>query len=179
MKAFKIVLAVLGSLILLLLIVFGVFWLLNRQGVAEPFESGDPSSEHRVLVASQGSEFKDTVVESLIAHLEGIPIYVRVIDVGGLPEVNENDWDALVLVGTVERSRLQTDVTDYLDRAKHPDKVVVLTTAGDESWSLQGYDVEAISSASKSEEIGTVVAQIRYKLDAFLEAKSEGDEGPE
>jgi hypothetical protein len=179
MKALKIGLIVLGSLILLLLIVFGIFWLLNRQGVVEPFESGDPSSEYRVLVASQGSEFKDAVVESLVVHLEGIPAYISVIDVGGLSEVNEDDWDALVLVGTVEQWKLQKDVTAYLDRAKQVNKVVVLTTAGDESWTLKGYDVEAISSASKSEEIGTVVNRIRSKLDSLLDGKPEIEEHTE
>jgi hypothetical protein len=37
--------------------------------VAMSFEINDPESKHRVLIATQGSEFKDAIVSGLVDHL--------------------------------------------------------------------------------------------------------------
>lgn len=54
----------------------------------------------KVLIATQGSAFKDSIVAGIVTHLQPQPIYVKVIDVGGLKEVRETDWAAIVVIHT-------------------------------------------------------------------------------
>jgi len=68
--------------------------------VAESFEVNTPKSEIRVLIATQGSEFKDAVVAGVVDHLKRKGAYIKVIDVSALPQVNENKWNAVVVLHT-------------------------------------------------------------------------------
>ena len=168
MKAIKIILMVIGGIIVLLVVIFGVFWLINRQGVIEPFEIGSTEMEHKVLIASQGSDFKNALVESLTTHLKEKPIFINVIDVTTLDEINEDEWGAVVLIHTTEQWKLQPDVKAYLDRAQDLNKVVVLTTSGSGEWKTEDYNIDVITSASKNEELPLLIAEILTRLDAIL-----------
>ena len=169
MKVLKIFLIVLGAIVVALVVLFGILWLVMRQGVVEPFAVGDPGLEKRVLIASQGSDFKNAVVESLTTYLKEKPAYVKVIDVTSLSEVNEDDLDAVILIHTTEYSKLQPDVDQFLSRAIDLDRVVLLTTSGPGDWKTDKYDVETITSASKHEEMPTLLPALYMKLDQLLE----------
>lgn len=168
MKVLKIFLIVIGVIVVALVILFGIFWLVMRQGVIEPFAVGNPEFEKKVLIASQGSDFKNIVVESLTTYLEKKQTYVKVIDVTLLAEVDEDAWDALVFIHTTEQRKLWPDVDEYLTRAKHMNKVILVTTSGSGDWKTNKYDVETITSASKKEEMPTLLPALYMKLDQLL-----------
>ena len=171
MRVLKIFLLVLGIIVVALVVLFGVYLLLNRQGVVEPFAVGTPELENKVLIASQGSDFKNVVVESLTAYLEKKPAYVEVIDVTSLSGVNEDEWDALVFLQSTEQWKLWPDVDTYLARAKNLDKVILVATSGSGDWKTDKYDVETITSASKMEEMPTLLPVLYMKLDQLLPDK--------
>jgi len=54
----------------------GWYRLHYSMGVAQPFEVNDPHSQPRVLIATQGSEFKDAVVTAVVDHLKKRSAYV-------------------------------------------------------------------------------------------------------
>ena len=64
MKILKRVLIVIGALIVLFVIIFGIYLLMNRQSVAEPFEVGSPESGRKILIATQGSDYKNLMLDS-------------------------------------------------------------------------------------------------------------------
>lgn len=167
-KVLKITLIVIGSIFVLMLIAFGVYLLLNIQGVIESFEVNSPELEQKVLIASQGSDFKNTLVENLTQYLREKPVYIKVIDVTDLPDVNEDEWDGVVLIHTTERWKLQPDVKAYLKRAKDLSKVVLLTTSGSGKWETKDYDIDVITSASKKNELSSLTAKILARLDLIL-----------
>lgn len=171
MKVLKIFLLVLGIIVVALVVLFGVYLLLNRQGVVEPYAVGSPAMDKKVLIASQGSDFKNAVVESLTTYLEKKQAYVKVIDITSLSEVNEDEWDAVILIHTTEYSKLQPDVDQFLGRATDLDRVVLLTTSGSGDWKTDKYDVETITSASKREEMPTLLGTLRTRIDALLLGK--------
>ena len=141
---------------------------MNRQGVIESSEIGNPELEHKVLIASQGSGFKNALVEGLSTNLEQRQIYIKVLDVTVLSEVSEEDWDAVVLIHSVEMSKLQPDVKAFLDRAHDLDKVILITTSGPGTWKTNDYDVDIITSASKKEELPGLTKEILKRLDVLL-----------
>lgn len=172
MKALKIVLIVIGVLVVLIVALFAVFWLIYKQGVVEPYALGNPNADTKVLIASQGSDFKNTLVDSLTSRLADESMYMKVIDVTGLGEVNENDWDAVVLIHTTENWRLQSDVKAYLDRVHGLSKIIVVTTSGSGEWKSEDYDVDVVTSASKTEELPGMVKHIVARLEQIMHVVS-------
>ncbi len=169
MKALKIVLIVIGSLIALFIIVFGIYLLLNIQGEAESFEVGSPELDKKVLITSQGSDFKNALVDSLTTHLKEKPLYIKVVDVTSLGDINEEEWDALVLINTCQQYKLHPDVEKYLDKAKNLSKVIIVITSGSGDWKTDEYDVDIFTSASKMNELKSLVSSILTRIHTILE----------
>ncbi|UCG29237.1 MAG: hypothetical protein JSV53_06850 [candidate division WOR-3 bacterium] len=169
MKILKIILILIGSIFVLLVVLFAVYLLINRQGVVEPYDLGKPELGKRLLIASQGSGFKNALVESVTTYLAEESRYVRVMDVTGLAEVDESEWDAILIVHTTEQWKLQPDVKKYLDRADALDKVIVVTTSGSGEWKSEDYAVDVMTSASKSEELPLLTQNIVASLKEILQ----------
>lgn len=171
MKVLKIFLIVIGIIVVVLVVLFGIYLIINRQGVVEPFAVGNPELEKRVLIASQGSDFKNALVESLTAYLEN-KAYVKVIDVTSLAEVNETEWDALVFINTTEQWKLWPDVDEYLAHTQDMGKVILVTTSGSGEWKTDKYGVESITSASRMEEMPTLLPKLHTRLDQLLQEET-------
>ncbi len=146
----------------------GWYWIHFSMGAAQPFEVNDPQSSTRVLIATQGSEFKDAVVAGVVAHLKANAVYVKVIDVSALPGVNEGEWNAIALLHTWEMRKPPREVKAFVDRAGNSGKLVVLTTSGAGIFKMDG--VDAISSASVVADAPSRAAEIAERLDAILRA---------
>lgn len=146
--------------------VAGWYWVFFSMSAARAFEVNDPHSTQRVLIATQGSEFKDAVVAGVVEHLKARAAYVKVIDVSGLSGVNEGEWNAIVLVHTWEMRKPPKDVRAFVDRSRSSGKLVVLTTSGAGIFKMDG--VDAISSASVVADAPSRAAEIAEKVDAIL-----------
>jgi hypothetical protein len=138
-------------------------------GPAKSFEVNAPHSGPSVLIATQGSAFKDAVVAGVVDHLRTRSAYVKVVDVSALPAVNEADWNAIVVIHTWEMGKPQADAQAFVARIASSHKAVVLSTSGRGDFRMEGID--AISSASKIADVPADVAQITVKVDAILDAQ--------
>jgi hypothetical protein len=130
------------------------------------YEVNDPGAARRVLIATQGSEFKDAVVAGVIAHLKARSVYVKVIDVSSLADVNEDNWNAIVLVHTWEMRKPPAAVKQFMDRTRDARKIVDLTTSGSGDFKLEG--VDAISTASVVADAPARAAEVARKVDDIL-----------
>lgn len=171
MKILKRVLIVLGSLIVLMVILFGVYLLINRQGVAEPFEVGSADMSKKILIASQGSEFKDLMVDTLTSRLKGKDVYISVIDISKLNQINQEDWDAEIIIHTTEGYRLPEPVKEYLGRIENPNEVMLLITSGSGEWKPEASEVDILTSASKVADIPGFANSIEDMVNSLFEEK--------
>jgi hypothetical protein len=165
-KSHKLVIIVIGLLLLLLSgSLYGYF---RRHGMAPAasYEKGAPTLPQRVLVATQGSAFKDRLVSTLVAEIERRPAHVKVIDVAGLGSIDGAGWNAIVIVHTWEFGKPPRVVSDFVARLADPSRVIDITTSGSGREKLPGVDV--ISSASVIDDVPGMVAQISSKIDARL-----------
>lgn len=135
--------------------------------LAESFEITPPEPIHRVLIATQGSAFKDAIVAGILDHLKHRNAYVKVIDVSALPQINENKWNAIIVLHTWENLKPQADSKAYLEHVKELNKVIVLATSGRGNYKIKG--VNAISSASVMSDVSTRTLDIIHRLDAILD----------
>ncbi len=168
MKALTIGSIVVGSIVGLLLITAGCYRFLFSQGVAESFEVNDPGLPQKVLIASQDSSFKNALVSGIIAELKKQPIYIHVVDISALPDINEDEWNALVVINMCQSSSLQPDVKDYLARTQKPDRMVLLTTSGSGTWKPEGSPVDSMSSASQKANAGPLATEMLKRLEVIL-----------
>ncbi|HET9473956.1 MAG TPA: hypothetical protein VFO82_08685 [Steroidobacteraceae bacterium] len=134
--------------------------------VARTFEVNDARSSQRVLIATQGSKFKDALVAEVVGYLRARNAYAKVVDISALTTVNEGDWNAIVIVHTWEMRKPPADVKTFVDRVSHPGRLVVLTTSGAGDFRMEG--VDAISSASVIADVPARAADIAAKLDVLL-----------
>lgn len=135
--------------------------------VAESFEVNTPELKHRVLIATQGSDFKDAVVAGIVDHLKQRHAYIKVIDIAALPQVNEDKWNAVVVIHTWENWKPQVDAKVYLEHVKNLSKVIVLTTSGEGDYKIEG--VNAITSASVMADIPARILDIKNRLNSILD----------
>ncbi len=145
-----------------------VAWYLAHYSMreAKPYEVNAPSAPEHVLIATQGSAFKQAVVEGVVDKLKTTPTYVKVIDVSQLPSVRESDWNAIVILHTWQMSKPPERVRTFIARSDSRDKLVVLTTSGDGDQHIAG--VDAITSASSRSDVSARVDEIVYRLQRIL-----------
>jgi len=70
------------------------------------------------------------MVDTITARLKGEDVYISVIDISKLNEINQEDWDAQIIIYTTESYRLPDPVKEYLGRVENPDEVLLLITSG-------------------------------------------------
>lgn len=155
-------------IISLLALGFLTFWFssgLVRMKKIEPYAVKDPGLSEKLLIASQGSEFKAAVVDELIKGLEPMPVFIQVIDVSGLEKIEEAEWSVIVIIHTVEYWKPPKQVQRFLDRTENKHKVIVLST------SREGYEMEeidGISSASKLSEAKDKADEIVERITSHI-----------
>lgn len=135
---------------------------------ARTFEVNRPEVREHVLIATQGSKFKDAVVRSVVDRLEKRPTYVKVVDVSALRDVREEEWNIIVVLHTWEMSKPPVSVRTFLDRAKARDKLVVLATSGEGAQHVQG--VDTVTSASDLAKAPAQADEVLSRIERILAA---------
>lgn len=156
-------------LIILIISLFGfLMWYKYAYSmeIAEPFEVNSPLMEQKLLIATQGSDYKDKVVDGLVEKLRDSSIYIKVIDVSSLPNIEEDDFTAIVVIHNWELQKPPKVVEQFLKQSKNIEKIVVLATSGGSDTSMEGID--GISGESIVSEIPEKVNQLMSKLEPLL-----------
>lgn len=135
LKKVLVVLLILGVISILFLT-----WYAAEHSMEEamPLEVNDVSLKNHLLIATQGSEFKEKIVEKTVEQLKSFPIYMKVIDVGQLGSIDENDWSVIVILHTWEYSAPPKVVSSFVKKANR-DKLIVLSTSGSGKEKIEGY----------------------------------------
>ena len=135
-------------------------------GVAQSFVVGDASLPQHILIATQGSPFKDALVAGIVDYLRPRGVYVKIIDVTALPTIQPRDWTGIVVVNTWEFHKPQADAKAFIDHVEDRNKLIVIMTSGSGQAKIPGVDV--ISAASVVSDVPARLAQITPRLDAVL-----------
>lgn len=109
--------------------------------VVASYAINSTNSEKSLLVATQGSDFKDSLTNVIVNHFKSGSIYIQVIDVSSLEEVDVEDFDAITIIHTWENWKPPVEVQSFVDRTKDDEeKIVVMTTSGEGSYKMDGID---------------------------------------
>lgn len=130
------------------------------------YEIGSPELTKKVLIATQGSEYKNSLTKGIIDHLRPQQVYIKVIDVSGLDTVNADEWDALVIMHTWEVTP-QKDAARFIKKAYNPNKMLVVSTSGDGGNKIEG--VDAITGTSIITDVNSHVQLLCNRLYNILQ----------
>ena len=135
---------------LALAVAFSLWYLIKfYPRTAESFEINSPDQPTRILVATQGSEFKDGLVAAVCDRLRKQPVHVKVIDVGGLGEVDTDEWNKVLVVNTAMMNIMSRPVRRFVARGQGLDKVLLFVTSGGADFKPADLAVDALSGASR------------------------------
>lgn len=149
-RRYKVIIWILLGIIALFLLL--ALWYKNRYAMEplEPYTVNSENFERKLLIASQGSDFKDALVKDIIDHYKNDSVFIKIIDVSGLPQVNHQDFDAVLLVHTWEYNKPPQVVEEFVGDSKvKVQKIIAITTSGEGHRFIEG--VEGISGESEIE----------------------------
>lgn len=136
--------------------------------VVENYEVNAPNLERKLLIATQGSSFKDSITNAVIDHFKSDSIFIKVIDVGDLSQINPIDFNAILIMHTWENWKPPAEVKSFIERTKKDSKkITVLTTSGDGSYKME--DVDALTGESIITDVGAHTSQIVERLNPLLD----------
>ena len=167
MKGFKKVLLFIFSLVVLLFM--AALWYVNTYSMeeAKAFEVNSLNLDKKLLIATQGSDFKNAITAGILENYEQDSIFIKVIDVSDLDKVDPSNFGAITIIHTWENWKPPQVVQSFTDKngnAKH--KMVVMTTSGEGSFKMG--DVDAITGESILEDAPLFVDRIIGRLDPIL-----------
>ncbi len=158
-----------GGIVFLLILTFMIWYkykfsmdYVDTQEIHNPAEY----STH-VLIATQGSEFKDAVLENVLEELTTLEYYIKVTDVSNLKEIAYQDWNAICLMHTWEQWKAPRSVTDFVESIPIPNDLIVIATSG--SGNSQIPRVDGITSASNLSDVETVSNQIVNRIKSAVQ----------
>jgi len=155
-----------------LFLIFGLWYKYEySMETANEFEVNSPDLNSKVLIATQGSKFKDEITKGVVKYYEKDSVYIKVIDVTTLAGADPIDYNAIVVIHTWENWQPPADVELFINRTRAiQEKIIVLTTSGEGSYKMEG--VDAITGESKLENTSSYINQITTRLEFLLNLKS-------
>lgn len=143
-----------------------LFW---PQKDIKPVELNKNSSK-KVLVASRSSEFKDALLNKIKEYFKDEPVYIKFIGLEGLKKEKGEEYNAVVMLNTCMSWDMDRNVKGFLKRHRDQRNMIVLTTSGDGNWKpkMKGQNFDAISAASRKENIDQVAETIITKIKALI-----------
>ena len=158
------VLAIVG-----LLLLFGI-WYQYRYSMdkAETFQvNSSVDTSNTLLIATQGSDFKNSITQHIVNHFKAKAIFINVIDISELEIIEPTDYNAMLIIHTWENWKPPISVEHFINKSKaYKDRIVVITTSGEGSYKMT--EVDAITGESKTENIIPITKLAINKLELIL-----------
>ena len=143
----KIIIGIVAAVAVLLGVYMVWYNSLVQMKPVTPYENNASEKVIHLLIATQGSAYKDALVTQVVNHVQQDPeIHVRVIDVSMLAEVNRAEWDAIIMLQAWEKWNPHPAVKAFVEGGFDPETMFLVTTSDAEDSSMDGLD--AITGAS-------------------------------
>jgi len=159
-KLLRIAVIIIASLAGLILIAFVTYVILYYPRKVEPFEISGSNQSKNILIATQGSDFKNLLVQTLTDSLEISEVNVKGINVKDLSDVDEDAWDKILIINSFI-VQLNRHVEQFTHNTNTPEKILLMVTSGGADWQPNhDLKVDAITSASRSAHIKSLLPLI-------------------
>ncbi|WP_299336412.1 hypothetical protein [uncultured Psychroserpens sp.] len=150
------------------LVVFAIWYQYTfSMDQADAFQVNSKHYNQKLLIATQGSEFKDSVTKHVVEHFENDSIFINVVDVSALETIDSELYNAVLLVHTWENWKPPIEVKTFIEKNKSDiDNMVVITTSGEGTYKMD--EIDAITGESKPENVSLMATKAINKLEILL-----------
>lgn len=132
-----------------------------------PYVTQNKGARYDVLIASQGSSFKDSLVSHVLKDYQDQSIRFKVIDAYTLFTVDIEKWDAIIIINSWEYVDPPKNIREFIrSNKKNADKLIILSTVG--SHNMVFDDIDTISGESVIEKIPDYTKMLSGRLDKIL-----------
>lgn len=164
----KVIIGPFITLLALAVVLMGViltYKLVKSQGVIESYIVNSEENSKKVLIATQKSNFKNTVMQNVTAYYSGQPIFLSVIDVTQLGKVKADPWDIIIIFSTIESNKLNPAAEKFIKDERDHNKIYVFNTADSGRWKNNTIGIDCITSASKKTNVDKYTSDIINAID--------------
>ena len=171
----KLLKKILWTIAILLVLLLGfALWYKNTYSMDFVSERtiNTPSLERKLVIATQGSTFKDSITNGIVERYAADSIFIQILDISLLQQIEIEEYQAMVLIHTWENWKPPVAVDSFINQLLPHEKarLVVLTTSGQGDFKME--NVDAITGESIMEEIPKQLDAIIAKLDPLLETSN-------
>lgn len=150
------------------LVVFAIWYQYTySMDQADAFQVNSTTYNQKLLIATQGSEFKNNVTHYVVDHFKNDSIFINVVDVSALETIESDIYNAVLVIHTWENWKPPIAVKTFIDNNRlDMDKMVVITTSGDGTYKMD--EIDAITGESKPENVTLIAKKAINKLEVLL-----------
>jgi len=166
----RIIRMMLAILAIILILMALISWYTNQysMNIASSYEVNSPKLETHILIATQGSEFKEELTQNIVNQFKSRPIHIKIIDVTRLHKIQEKNWDVIVVIQAWQYLEPQENVVQFVKNISSIDKIIMVTTSWEGDEVFDGID--GITSASVSTEVDIATSQVIVKIEDLLKS---------
>lgn len=122
----------------------------------------------KVLIATQGSDFKNAVVTNIVNQYKLDSVFLNIIDVNRIGNVNAEDYQAIVILHTWEYGKPPSAVKKFLEQnSEYRDKTIVFTTSGEGTNKMA--EIDALTGESILENASDHSDEIIERINKLIE----------
>ena len=141
----------------------------KTQGVVEDYTINPDVDFARLAIVTQKSNFKDEVIRQALDELKNQEMRIFVTDVTRVSELEDSEWDGMVVLTTVESGQIQEDSHEFLKNYRSDfHRIALFYTADSNSWKRKDIEIDAISSASSKNNIALTAQKIVEESNAII-----------
>ena len=155
-KIFLSIIIVILSFIFIIFIGLLSYKIIFSQKKIESFEINTPNFDKHILIASQGSKFKNQLVKIFSDELKMENFYIKVIDVSLLKNIKISNWQSIIIINAIESGKLEKNVDNFIQKNSLYNNIILVITSGSGKFMLKDYDIDAISTASRMKNIENI-----------------------
>ncbi len=135
--------------------------------VGTSYSINTPEASRHVLIAAQGSDFKDAVVEGTIDQLKDRDLFIRVYDISELEKIVPSQWDAILVFHTWEYGKPPKSIRDFSKRKNELSNVTFFATSGSGEEYIRGID--GITGASRMSQVDKQTKEVLTRINKVLD----------
>lgn len=118
-----------------------------------------------VLIATEGSNFKESVLEKVVDFCKGNGISLSIINVSQLTDIEAKNWDGIIILSAIINYKLDPAIDKFLENNQDYNEIFMYNTSTSTVLEKGDRKIDAITSASKETNINKCASAIINFID--------------
>ena len=120
------------------------------------------------LFACDSTKFKDAIRNRLVATYSSY-CNIDIINIKGLKAINPERYDVVLIMDTcLAWTKFNPSLTHFLEKTKDRKNIVLFMTAANPDWEYRYQDIDAITSASRTENEASIYLELSKRIDTVI-----------